>query len=87
MKRGMTQLIEALHAMGLDGEIALADRWIKLQGERCAVYVVERAWGGGYYTWCEDRQARAVEFYLDPIMAIKAGLRRAMRPDSEHTNG
>ena len=83
----MTQLIEALHAMGLDGEIALADRWVKFQGERCAVYVVERAWGGGYYTWCEDRQERAVEFYLDPIMAIQAGQRRAMRSDSECTNG
>ncbi len=75
----MTQLIGALQALGLEGEIALAGRWVKLQGERCAVYVVESR-RDGYYTWCDDPQARTVEFYLDPTEAIKAGLRRAASP-------
>lgn len=41
------------------------------------VYVAESAWGTGYYTWCEDPEERAVEFYLDPTEAIQAGLDRA----------
>ena len=50
----MTRLVEALLSSGIDGEIALGGRWVKLQGVRCAVYVVEAAWGAGYYTWCGD---------------------------------
>ena len=73
----MTRLVAALHALGLDGEIALAGHWVKFQGERCAVYVIQATSGGGYYTWCEHTEARVVEFYLDPATAIEAGLRRA----------
>ena len=77
VKGVVTRLVAALHALGLDGEIALAGHWVKLQGERCAVYVAEATSGGSYYTWCEDAEARVVEFYLDPTTAIEAGLRRA----------
>ena len=73
----MTRLVAALHALGLHAEIALAGHWVKLQGEQYAVYVIEATAGGGYYTWCEDAEARVVEFYLDPATAVEAGLRRA----------
>ena len=73
----MTRLVEALRSMGLDGEITLGGRWVKLQGERCSVYVVEAAWGAGYYTWCDVPEERAVQYYADPAAAIQAGLRRA----------
>ncbi len=76
----MTRLVAALRALGVNGEIALAGHWVTLQGERCAVYVAEATSGGGYYTWCEAAEARVVEYYLDPIAAIAAGLRRAARP-------
>lgn len=75
----MTQLVDALHALGLEGELSLSNRWARLQGEQCWVYVAEAAWGSGYYTWCDDPNARAVEFYHDPKEAIQAGLRRASR--------
>ncbi len=80
----MTQLIGALQALGLEGEIALAGRWVTLQGERCAVYVVESR-RDGYYTWRDDPWAWTVEFYLDPTEAIQAGMRRAARPEMEGT--
>ncbi len=73
----MTRLLEALRDLDLGGELSLSGRWVKLEGERCAVYVVEAAWSGGYYTWCDDPGQRAVEHYLDPVEAIQAGLRRA----------
>lgn len=82
----MTRLVEALQALGLYGEIDLAGRWVKLQGEQCAVYVVEAAWGDGYFTWCEDDKARVVQSYLDPRKAIHVGLRRAARPDPERSD-
>ena len=77
----MTRLVEALHALGMDGELSLSDRWAKLEGERCSVYIAEAGWNGGYYTWCDDPQARSVEFYLDPSEAIRAGLRRAAKTE------
>ena len=83
----MTRLIEALEPLGLDGEIALGGRWVKIQGERCAVYVVEAAWGAGYYTWCDDPEERAVQFYADPAAAILAGLRRAARREGAGDDG
>ncbi|MBA3944239.1 MAG: hypothetical protein H0X37_06700 [Herpetosiphonaceae bacterium] len=75
----MTRLVEALHALGLEGEAELEDRWVKIQGQQCWVYIAEAAWGGGYYTWCEDPESRTVEFYLEPTEAIQAGLRRAAK--------
>ena len=75
----MTRLVEALNALGLQGEIALSGRWIRLEGECCPVYVIEEAWGTGYYTWCDDPRARTVEFYRDPATAIQVGLRRAAK--------
>jgi hypothetical protein len=56
----MTRLIQALLALNLYGEIDLAGRWVKLQGEQCVVSVVEAAWGDGYVTWYEDGKARVV---------------------------
>ena len=73
----MTELLAALHALNLDGEVDLAGRWVKLQGTRCAVYLVAAAWGKCYFTWCDDPQARVVEAYSDPIEAVQAGLQRA----------
>ena len=82
----MTQLVDALHTLGLQGEIALDGRWLMGKGERGAVYVTEVAWGGGCYTWCDDPHDRDVEFYPDPLDAIRAGLRRAANPDN-HVHG
>ena len=83
----MTRLVEALLSSGIDGEIALGGRWVKLQGVRCAVYVVEAAWGAGYYTWCDDPEERTVQFYADPAGAVEAGLRRAARRDGAGDDG
>ena len=77
----MTQLVEALHALGLDAELAPSGRWAKFQGERCAVYVTASARGTAYYTWCDDPSARSVEAYRDAVAAIQAGLRRAAGGD------
>lgn len=75
----MTRLVAALHTLGLNGEVAPGDRWAKLQGERCCVFVVEVSWDGGFYSWCDDPQARSVEFFLDPVEAIQAGMSRAAK--------
>jgi hypothetical protein len=76
----MTRLVEALRMLELEGEVSLAGRWLKLQGERATVYVAETSWGSGFYTWCDDPCERSVELYSDPVEAIQAGLRRAARP-------
>ena len=73
----MTRFMKALQALGLEGDISLSGRWLKLRGERCSVYVAEAAWDAGYYAWCDDREERAVEHYLDPAEAIQASLKRA----------
>ncbi|MDQ3304229.1 MAG: hypothetical protein M3518_12890 [Actinomycetota bacterium] len=73
----MTRLMEALQRLGVEGEINLSGRWVKVQGGRFPVYVAEAAWNAGYYTWCDDSEERVVEFYLDPTEAIRAGLQRA----------
>ena len=73
------RLVEALQTLGLQGEVSLGGRWVMLQGERCAVYVVEAAWGTHYYTWCDDPAERAVQSFLDLVQAIQVGLRRAAR--------
>jgi hypothetical protein len=73
----MMRLVEALQTLGLQGEVSLGGRWVMLRGERCAVYVVEAAWGTHYYTWCDDPAERAVQSFPDPVQAIQAGLQRA----------
>lgn len=84
----VTGLIEALRVLGLEGEIEVSGRWVKLRGERCAVYVAQPAWPGGYYTtWCDDPEDQTVQYYLDPQEAIWAGLRRAAQQDSEEVGG
>jgi hypothetical protein len=75
----MTRLVDTVKQMGLDGEISLLGRWVRLQAERCPVYVLEVAGGCGYYTWCDAPGERTTEPYLDPAEAIRAGLRRAAR--------
>jgi len=80
----MTYLVETLEALGLTGEITNGGRWACLPGERCPVYVVETAWGGGYFTWCGVPCGSVVEFHRHPAAAIRAGLARASRTgDSE----
>ncbi len=73
----MTRLAEALQALGLEGEVDLAGRWVKVGEDRCPVYVYEAARGGGYYAWCGCPEARTVQFYRDATEAIQAGLHRA----------
>src|SRR5438045_3859566 len=75
----MTRLVDTVKRMGLDGEISLLGRWVRLQAERCPVYVIEVAGGCGYYTWCDAPGERTTEPYLDPAEAIQAGLQRAAR--------
>lgn len=76
----MTRLTEALQTLGVQGEILLSGRWIKIRGERCSVYVAEITWNQQYCTWCDAPGAREARFYSDPTEAIKAGLRRAGFP-------
>ena len=71
------RLIDALRALGLHGDVSQQGRWITLQGERCQVYLIEADWGAGYATWCDAPDQRTVEWYDDPLLAIRAGLRRA----------
>lgn len=73
----MTRLEDALLIQGPEGRLELSGRWATLRGERCAVFVMEAANGEGYYTWCDDPAARAVEFYPEPAQAIHEGMRRA----------
>lgn len=75
----MTELVTALRALGLEGEIASSGRWLTFQGELCTVYVVEGTWGTAYYTWCADPRERTVECYPTATAAIQAGVRRAAR--------
>jgi hypothetical protein len=75
----MTRLVDTVQQMGLDGEISLLGRWVRLQAAQCLVYVIEVAGGCGYYTWCDAPGERTIEPYLDPAEAIQAGLRRAAR--------
>ena len=79
----MTRLVDALHELGLKGEISLSGRWVTLQGERCAIYVLEGPWGAGFYAWCDDPDERMVQRYADPVEAILAGLQRARPRDSD----
>ena len=73
----MTQVVEACQKRGLAYEQAFEGRWVRLEGERGSVYVIEAEHGKGYYTWCDVKEARTVEFYPDARAAIDAGLRRA----------
>jgi hypothetical protein len=79
----MTRLVEALRDLELTGQVTLSGRWVTLDGERCRVYVAEAPRGDGFYTWCDDPADRAVEHHPDPTAAIRAGLRRAARPDPD----
>ena len=86
----MTRLVEALRALGLEGDIAQSGRWLTLRGQLCLVYVAEADWGQGFYTWCDAPDQRSVERYDDPVAAIRAGLQRAaLRPPAHghHTPG
>ncbi len=73
----MTRLVEALHRLGVEGQVTLSGRWATLDGERCRVYVAEAPHGRGFYSWCDDPAERAVEHHPEAAGAILAGLRRA----------
>lgn len=75
----MPGLVEALATLGLEGEVSLGGRWVKLQSPCGAVYVAEAVSATQYYTWADVPGARTVEYYPDPVTAIQAGLRRAAR--------
>ena len=79
----MSRLVEALQALGVEGDVALSGRWVTIAGERCRVQVVEASWGTGYYGWCDDPAERTVRRYPDAATAIRDGLRRAAGRDTE----
>jgi len=81
-KGARTSIVDALRALGLDGEIAPGGRWVTLRGEHCPVYVIQTA-TGEYFTWCDDPAERSVEAYRDPRAAIVSGLQRAARRGTE----
>ncbi len=85
-KGSVTLLLEALQTLGVDGDLALAGRWATLQGTRCTVFVAQ-AGVSGYLTWCGAPCDGAVEFYLTPIQAIEAALRRASGQGMEESAG
>lgn len=72
----MTELVDALLALGLPSEISLAGRWARLEGGHCAIFVVAAS-RGGYYTWCDDPAARSIQFHRTAHEAIQAGRDRA----------
>ncbi len=80
----MTRLVDAVRELGLDAAISPGGRFVRLDGERGAVYVAEASHGGGFITWCDLPSERVVERYPDATTAIQAGLRRATRsaPDN-----
>jgi hypothetical protein len=82
----MTRLVDALKKLGLTADVELDGRWIRLNGERGAVFVTASTWGDSYYTWCDLSDERAVRRFNDPVEAIEAGLKRAGRRPAS-TNG
>ncbi len=85
-KGSVTLLLEALQTLGVNGELVLAGRWVTLQGTRCTAFVAQ-AGISGYFTWCGAPCDGAVEFYLTPIQAIEAALRRASGQGMEESTG
>ncbi len=73
----MIQLVAAMHACGLVGDVSPGNGWVKFHGQQCAVYVAVASIGIGYYTWCDDPGPHAVEVYDEPGAAIQAGIRRS----------
>lgn len=73
----MTELVEALNALGIRARVELGGRWATIAGERGRVYVMEAAWGSVFYAWCDIAEERAVIPYPSAREAIRAGLRRA----------
>ncbi len=71
-----TPLANALRESGLTGDLLHGGRWLTLAGDRFRVFVVE-SWRGGYFTWCDDPDERAVIFFRDARAAIEGGLGRA----------
>ncbi|MDP9368623.1 MAG: hypothetical protein M3Q03_10175 [Chloroflexota bacterium] len=75
----MTRLVDAMRALGLDGEIDDEGRWIRLLGERGVVHVLTTPEDDAYYVWCDDPDEQVVAHHDDPGVAILEGLRRAAR--------
>jgi hypothetical protein len=70
-----TSLVQAMEALGLSGEVSQSGRWVRLASKQGLYYVVEAAWGGGYFAFHEPPTAVEQEIYLDPVEAIQAGFR------------
>lgn len=83
----MSQLRTALHELGIVAEIELGGRWVRLQGDRGAVYVIEGVWGGDFFTWCDIPEERSIERHPTAVAAILAGLRRAGARPIDPGNG
>lgn len=72
----MTRLVEAMRELGVVGEAELSGRWATIRGERCLLYVAETE-RGEWYSWCDDPEEQTVRRHLDPVEAIREGLKRA----------
>ncbi len=73
----MARLVEAMEALGIEGEVEFPGRWVRPRGERCTVYIEETRLGE-YLTWCNGRCDQVVRRYLDATETILAGLWRAV---------
>jgi len=80
-------LVDTLNQMGLDAEVAMDGKWVRIQGERCSVYVVELSRRQGFFTWCDAPDERTVEYHREPVDAITSGLRRAERKSGKTEDG
>ncbi len=86
-KGTVTPFADVLRRLGLNGALSHGGRWLTLSGDRVRVFVVESP-RGGYFTWCDDPDERAVIFLRDPRAAIEHGLGRAAerRPGTTTTH-
>ncbi len=75
----MTQLVNAMHALSLDGEIDDEGRWIRLLRERGVVHILTTADDDAYYVWFDAPDEQVVAHHDDPGVAILEGLRRSAR--------
>lgn len=75
-----TPLTEIAHQLGLRSETSIWGRWLRFPTDRGTVYVVQAAFGHGYYMWCEAPGRRTARLYRDPRDAIEAGLMCGTRP-------
>ena len=68
----MSELVEAVRALGVPFETSDSGNWVRFT---CAAgvprYIVRDLLADGYRTWCADGEAPRVEWYLLPAEAIQ----------------